>query len=354
VLLQRTGVTFQSDKATKGHVLLAPAAGQRVYLIDYTGALSHSWSIGKGFTNWCYLLPDGNLFTNECCDEPQGVALTSSGWMREYDPQGKLIREHLDPWQHHDARRLANGNLVYLAFTPLGVAEQKNIKGGIPGSESEPGIFGECIREVNSKGDVVWEWNFTEFADNEFPIHPNANRWSRGHTNTVCPLPDGNYLISCKTLNLIFIVCRKTSKMIWHYQNDEMGGQHDAQLLDNGNILLFANGAYSPDLHHSQVWELNPKSNEIVWRYKALDNPQSFFSPHIGGCQRLASGNTLVCEGAKGCVFEVTSEGEIVWEYVSPYTNDTAMFGKVNWLFRARHYLPDAVEIQMLSKSLSG
>jgi len=116
-------------------------------------------------------------------------------------------------------------------------------------------------------------------------------------------------------------------------------------MLDNGNILLFANGAYAPDLHYSQVWELDPKTCDIVWSYKGRDNPQSFFSPHIGGCQRLASSNTLVCEGSKGCIFEVTTEGEVLWEYVSPYTNPTKDFGKVNWLFRARHYLPDAVEL---------
>ena len=125
-----------------------------------------------------------------------------------------------------------------------------------------------------------------------------------------------------------------------------MGGQHDAQMLDNGNILLFANGAYAPDPHHSQVWELNPASGELVWRYRALDNPQSFFSPHIGGCQRLASGNTLICEGAKGCVFEVTPDGEVVWEYICPHTAYAAGFGNVNWLFRARHYTRDSVELK--------
>ncbi len=134
--------------------------------------------------------------------------------------------------------------------------------------------------------------------------------------------------------------------MIWHYQNDEMGGQHDAQLLDNGNILLFANGAYAADLHHSQVWELNPTSNDIVWQYRAIDNPQAFFSPHIGGCQHLASGNTLVCEGAKGCIFETAPDGNVVWEYINPYTNHTPAFGHVNWLFRARHYSPNAIELR--------
>jgi len=345
VLLQSTGVTL--NRNADGYILFAPAAGNQVYLIDYNGKPAHQWEIGQGgYTNWCYLLPNGNLFTNERCDEPQGVSLTGSGLMREYDWQGKLVWEHLDPWQHHDARKLDNGHVAYLAFTPLNESDHTRIKGGKEGSESESGIQGECLREVDASGKVVWEWNFTELGYDQFPIYPNANRWSRGHTNTICPLRDGNYLVSCKILNLILIVSRQTNKVIWHYQNDEMSGQHDVQMLDNGNILLFSNGVYASDLHHSQVWELNPKNHEIVWRYKAKDNPQSFYSPHIGGAQRLPSGNTLVCEGSKGCLFEVTPTGDIVWEFISPYTNDTDGFGKINWLFRARHYASDAAELQ--------
>ena len=127
-----------------------------------------------------------------------------------------------------------------------------------------------------------------------------------------------------------------------------MGGQHDAQVLDNGNVLVFANGSYSRDLHHSEVWEINPSTDEVVWEYRAKDNPQSFFSPHIGGCQRLASGNTLVCEGAKGCIFEVTPGGDIVWEYINPYFNEIPGFGQLNWLFRSRHHSPDAPEVTAL------
>jgi len=350
VLLSNTGVTHNQHHSSDGCILLAPAASNTVYLINYAGEAVHQWRIGQGgYTNWCYLLPNGNLFTNERCDEPQGVSLTGSGLMREYDWQGNLVWEHLDAWQHHDARKLNNGHAAYLAFTPLKEAEHARIRGGKAGSESESGIQGECIREVDTDGRLVWEWNFTELGYEQFPIHRNANRWSRAHTNTVFPLDNGDYLISCKVLNLLLIVSRETNKVIWHFQNDEMGGQHDAQMLPNGNVLLFANGAYAADLHHSEVWELNPNNNEIVWRYQAKDNPQSFFSPHIGGCQRLASGNTLICEGAKGCVFEVTPSGKIIWEYISPYTNDTDGFGKINWLFRARHYASDSAELQHLS-----
>ena len=347
MLIQNTGVTHaMPSRQTDGLVLFAPIAGNDVYLVDYKGEVAHHWSVGNGFTFWCYLLPNGNLFTNERCADRKGVALTGSGLMREYDWDGNLLWEHLDPYQHHDARRLDNGGAVYLAFSELNAAEQSSITGGVPGSEAEGGIFGEAIREVDDAGQTVWEWDFREMDAGQFPLHPNANRWSRGHTNTVQSLLDGNYLISCKVLNLIFIVDRKTRKMIWHYQDDRMGGQHDAQMLENGNILLFANGAYASDLHYSQVWELDPKTSEIVWSYKSKDNPQSFFSPHIGGCQRLSSGNTLICEGAKGCIFEVTPEGEVVWEYVSPYLNDTPGFGKINWLFRARHYQADGPEIR--------
>ena len=347
MLTHHTGVTHDTGKATRGYVLLSPAASHHVYLVDTSGKEVHRWSVGSGTTHWSYLLPDGTLFVNERCDEPQGVALTVSGLMRIYDRQSNLVWEHLDPWQHHDARQLPNGHTVYAAYTPLSKDEQSSVTGGIAGSESDGEIYGECIREVDNKGNVVWEWNFNHLS-NRFPIHANANRWSAGHTNTVCPLPDGNYLISCKTLNLLFIISRANNEVLWHYQNNNMGGQHDAQRLNNGNILLFANGAFASDLHHSQVWELNPATNEVVWRYLAQNNPQSFFSPHIGGCQRLDSGNTLVCEGAKGCVFEVTPHGEIVWEYVSPYNNPTPEFGDVNWLFRARHYTADAPELSFL------
>jgi hypothetical protein len=348
MLVHSTGVTFQDEtRATPGCVLIAPSGGTGVYLIDQQGTPVQTWTVAGGLTFWCYLLPNGNLFANERADVRRGVALTGSGWMREYDQNSNVVWEHYDPYQHHDARRLAHGGAVYLAYTDIDEAAQAAIKGGVSGSETDVGICGEAIREVDESGQVMWERHLTEFGT-RFPLHPNANRWSSGHTNTLEPLDDGRYLISCKVLNLVFILDRASDEIVWHYQNDEMGGQHDAQMLENGNILIFANGAYASDLHHSQVWEIDPGTNEIVWRYRSKDNPQRFFSPHVGGCQRLASGNTLICEGAKGCVFEVTPDGDVVWEYVCPYFNEVPGFGKLNWLFRARHYPPGSPELKGL------
>jgi outer membrane protein assembly factor BamB len=64
----------------------------------------------------------------------------------------------------------------------------------------------------------------------------------------------------------------------------------------------------------SRVLEINPVTLQLVWSYT---NPR-FFSTNISGAQRLPNGNTLITAGAGGRMFEVTTDGTIVWEYMYP------------------------------------
>jgi hypothetical protein len=64
----------------------------------------------------------------------------------------------------------------------------------------------------------------------------------------------------------------------------------------------------------SRILEVDPVSLEVVWSYAAT----GFFSTNISSAQRLPNGNTLITEGAPGRLFEVTAEGDIVWEYMHP------------------------------------
>ncbi len=351
--IRHTGVLYEDpNRSTPGYILICPVEGDRAFLLRPNGSVAHTWETGVGMTNWTYILPNGNLFRNERCENPQGVALTVSGRMSEYAPDGTLVWQHDDPYQHHDARRLSDG-AVYAAFTELPEDVKTTILGGVEGSETDGGPFGEAIRQVNEQGELVWEWPFTELGIETHPLHRNSNRWSYGHTNTVLPLADGKLLVSSKNLNLLFIFDPATRRVTWEFQDDALGGQHDAQLLDNGNILVFANGLYGADLSHSEIWEIAPQTNEIVWRYAARDDFTSFYSPHMGGVQRLPSGNTLICEGNKGCIFEVTPDGEIVREFVSPHFVQSKTFGRINWLFRCRWYAPDSPEILALGRSVA-
>ena len=43
-----------------------------------------------------------------------------------------------------------------------------------------------------------------------------------------------------------------------------------------------------------------------------------FFANFISGANRLPNGNTLICSGPNGTIFEVTPDKETVWKYVNP------------------------------------
>jgi hypothetical protein len=53
-----------------------------------------------------------------------------------------------------------------------------------------------------------------------------------------------------------------------------------------------------------------------VWMYSA----DSLDAPFVSGAERLANGLTFITSGPDGRIFEVTSSGEIVWDYSSPHS----------------------------------
>ncbi len=82
---------------------------------------------------------------------------------------------------------------------------------------------------------------------------------------------------------------------------------------------------------------------EATWSYS---DPGTFYSSFISGAQRLPGGNTLICSGAQGRVFEVTPDGRIVWEYLNPHGGDAPPTGQSGGappkaLFRAIRLAPD-------------
>ena len=103
-------------------------------------------------------------------------------------------------------------------------------------------------------------------------------------------------------------------------------------------ILLFDNGSHSKGADRSRVIEVDPESGKVKWEYTETPS-MAFFSFHISSAERLANGNTLICEGAFGRIFEVTEKGDVVWEYVNPFqTPDLRTGAPTNMVFRAHKY----------------
>ena len=163
------------------------------------------------------------------------------------------------------------------------------------------------------------------------------------HANSLDFTNDGDFLVSFRQTSTIGIVDNETGVYKWKWGPGKVSHQHNPNMLSNGNILLFDNGAHRRGMNYSRLIEVNPSNDEIEWEYLG-DPAMSFYSYNISNAERLPNGNTLVCEGAPGRLFEITSSGDIVWEYISPhfvYSPTSAggsVFGYSNAVFRAHRY----------------
>jgi hypothetical protein len=106
----------------------------------------------------------------------------------------------------------------------------------------------------------------------------------------------------------VYVLDRQTAQVRWSYR--EVDWPHSPETLPDGRILLFDNGHKRG---YSRVIEIDPASKKVAREYQSRS--PLFFSPTKGGAQLLPNGNYLVTESDSGHVFEVTREGEIVWDY---------------------------------------
>jgi outer membrane protein assembly factor BamB len=244
------------------------------------------------------------------------------------------------------------------------------------------------IIEVSWSGKILWDWlasdhidelGFSEDARNAIYrsvplnkdrgsadwLHMNAmsyvgpNHWFEAGDERFNP---ENILFSSRNANIIGIIDR-SGAIVWRLGPDyrqseaqakigQLIGQHDPHIIPEGlpgagNLLVFDNGGAagygfanpaapagqdSLRRFNSRVLEINPVTLEKVWEYSIPGTEQfRFFSQYVSAAQRLPNGNTMITEGADGRIFELDPEGEIVWEYVSPYfgskvTNRNMMF----------------------------
>jgi hypothetical protein len=119
-------------------------------------------------------------------------------------------------------------------------------------------------------------------------------------------------------------------------EDQQFFGQHSAYWIPEdypgeGHLLVFNNGMGRTDANYSSVDELilpvNAKGEytyqpgfayapkKPAWSYSA-PGKSDFYSMIVSGAQRLPNGNTLICSGVDGTLFEVTPHKEMVWTYV--------------------------------------
>lgn len=369
-----TGLTvYDRERCAPGYTLFAPFQSPIVYLLDMNGEVVHLWFISMGPSarttvhakyvgdgRLLYQMHQGNLVQQQpgTADRP----VSSMAWLYEVDWHGTTVWSYAptgtpdDPhnaretvgWDsryqpygtHHDFQRLPNGNTLLLCG-------EKVTNPDISDHELQSDYY----IEVTLDGRVVWSWHsdqhFDEFGFGEETrrlireapgIHPGLGIGDYLHMNTVEVLPSndlaardsrfhpGNILGCQRNTNTIFIIDKPTGRVVWTWGRDELVGPHHPNMLPNGNIIVYDNGGLAGYPRRARAFtrlvELDPISGKVVWSYfddRLRYNHQQLFGYFWGSIQRLANGNTLSLDTMRGRLFEVTTHGDIVWEYVNGF-----------------------------------
>jgi len=350
-------VYYDPKKAYEGYTLIDPLGSREAYLIDMEGRIVHQWKFANMPALNGIFLPTGNFLRPQQTplgDEELriiGLAIAGRGGeIVEVDWDGNLVWKWEDLYMNHTITRWSNGNTMVVRWyrTPDEIIPE--VPGGFSRTEltveGNKVMWADGLQEVTPDGKIAWEWiSFEHMKPEEWPICPLCPRSEWTHANSVIEMPDGNVMICCRHISQIFVIDKKTGNIIWRWGEGELAHPHDPTLVSNDNILLFDNGGHRQDgsnISWSRVLEVNMKTGRIEWEYRG-NPPMEFYSALCAGCQRLPNGNTLICETMVGRVFEITRDGEIVWEFVNPFYNQWLkdIFGRTNQVFRSYRYGPD-------------
>lgn len=350
------GLTHSDARAFDGYTIFSSVRGHHATVLDMQGRVVHQWVHEEGIQHLKWL-DNGNLLIQTLppkdADGLQDIG-GSAGAMIELDPSGNTVWEHRDVTQHHDYVRLPNGHTVYLAWEKIPVSVSRQIRGGHYHEEDPDAMWGDVVVEIDRSGETVKRWRSWEHLDfNLDVICPLESHKEWTHANSLEVLDNGDWLISFRLTSTIVIVDAETGAIKWrwgpdnvHPEHDKKFGppdlshQHNAQMLDNGNILVFDNGCHRKrGPTWSRIVEIDPNTYEFKWMF-AGKTILEFYSFMVSGVQRLPNGNTLITEGASGRIFEVTHKRECVWEYVSPWTVPSR-FGPSPAVFRSYRFAKD-------------
>ena len=352
--IRRRGVGLRGidqARACPGLTLFAPSGLSEVFLIDLRGAVVHSWKLPYRPGLYGYLTDRGTLLYNGQIPNETflGKSPFMAGSIMEVDWNGSVLWELKRPDHHHDGRLLKNGNLILLCGAELPEDIARRVRGGRAGTEvGGRKIWADSIVEVTKEGKVVWEWKTWEHLDPDADIitavQDERTEWT--HANSVWEDADGSLLVSFRNISTIVRIDRQTGKIVWRLGAPPLSGQHAPYRLPNGNVLLFDNGPHRLDESYpfSRVVEINPATKAIAWKYQE-PRTFNFYSPRISNAQRLPNGNTLINEGVFGRFFEVTTDGDVVWEYVNPYFGPSTAAPKAqqNAVFRVYRYTEEEI-----------
>jgi len=127
----------------------------------------------------------------------------------------------------------------------------------------------------------------------------------------------GDIMLSFRNINTI-LVFREEDLKVTHISTGTFVRQHDPDFIDGNTISVFDNHDIgSKDYNRQSRILMYSFADGQHYEYYSGNKEQPFNTNIMGKNQWLPNGNLLITESKKGRAFEVTPQGDIVWEYVN-------------------------------------
>ena len=234
---------------------------------------------------------------------------------------------------HRDFLQLPNQRVLYIGN------ETRSIDDTINGGPPDFKLVGDTLHMLDLEtGEPQRVWSvFEVLSPTERPEHwrghleDGQGEWT--HANTVSLGPHGNILLSFRQTDQVISLSADLRTVEWKLggpgsdfafpdPSDRFFGQHSAQELPGGRILMFDNGNFRPEGEYSRALELQLDFQTMtahkVWEYR---HDPDIYSSKVGNVVRLPNGNTTVNFGFRGdelldpsVLVEALPDGTAAWQ----------------------------------------
>jgi hypothetical protein len=316
-------VTADWDRVSPGLNFYTSGHFPGAILMDAEGTVLHEWRYdflsawphelesaendGAEYWRWAYLFRNGDV-----------LAIFEGLGLLKVDKDSRLLWKHYGG-EHHDLDVLPDGT-IYALTRQARVAPEISKLPILEDFVTVLSPSGEVLREVSVLGAFLGSLFAPAPVARDMPMHGDVF-----HTNAIEVLDGrfadripafrkGNVLLSMRQLSMIAVLDMDTERIVWVSAPGIWYEQHDPEVLDNGDILVFDNKGNDGK---SEVVEFDPVTEEVSWVYSG-SKEEPFFTMMCGTSHRLPNGDTLISESDYGHAFEVTPSGEIVWNFLNP------------------------------------
>lgn len=251
-----------------------------------------------------------------------------------------LKKDVTDLFVHHEIRRLPNGDLMMVHFTP------KDFDLTAQGGSKTETVFGDGIIVMDMKGNIKWDWDcYTERSPVDDPrimdkIEMLNMTYSQDwlHANSATMDEEGNFYITFNWLSEMWKIDAKTKKVIYRLgtkgnveqpQDSFMEGVHCVSAINKNQVLVFDNGMQA---HRSRglLFTINESTKKAELTHN-ITLPSEYSSMYMGSVRKINDdlfifgptlSNAVLFTDAKGNILRTlkTSNQSYRAEYIPQIT----------------------------------